>query len=208
MSAVATFDDLPSGLSNKVIPFKIAIKDDALEELYTLLSLSKLAPVTYEGLQDRKYGSFLEFLPILSLLKEKYDPDTLSYHIIAPSLPGYAFSSPPPLDRNFEIQDIARLLNRLMVSLGFEKEYAVQGGDIGSKVSRVIAATQESCKVNFCIMPKPDNPVGEPDDYEEKGLERAAQFKKLESAYALFHAMKPATIGYVLAANPLSLLAW
>ena len=30
-------------------------------------------------------GSFLEFLPILSLLKSKYDQSTLPYHIIVPS---------------------------------------------------------------------------------------------------------------------------
>ena len=57
-------------------------------------------------------------------------------------------------------------------------------------------------------MPEPTNPIGEMDDLEKKGVEKAAQFKRLESAYALFHATKPATIGYVLAANPLSLLAW
>ena len=34
-------------------------------------------------------------------------------------------------------------------------------------------------------MPKPDNPLGEPDGFEKIGLERAAQFKRLESAYAL-----------------------
>ena len=57
-------------------------------------------------------------------------------------------------------------------------------------------------------MPEPSDPLGEPDELEKKGLERSLKFKKLESAYALLHATKPATIGYVLAANPLSLLAW
>lgn len=99
--------------------------------------------------------------------------------------------------------------------------------DIGSKVSRVLAATYDSCKaihskfertfrdgttadqaVNFCIMPEPAHPDGKPDEIEEKGLERAAQFMRLESAYALLHATKPATIGYVLASSPLALLAW
>ena len=73
-------------------------------------------------------GSFLEFLPILTLLKEKYSPDTLPYHVVVPSLPGYAFSSSPPLNRNFELQDVARLINRLMILLGFGEGYAVQGG--------------------------------------------------------------------------------
>lgn len=62
--------------------------------------------------------------------------------------------------------------------------------------------------VNFCILPKPVNPISEPDVLERKGLERAAQFKRLESAYAVFHATKSATTGYVLAVSPVSLLAW
>lgn len=156
-------------------------------------------------------GSFLEFIPILSILRQRYTTESLPYHIIVPSLPGYAFSSRPPLDRDFVLQDIARIYNKLMILLGFGSGYAVEGGDIGSKVSRVLAATYKNCKamhINFCIMPQPEQTVDEPDELEKKGLVRAAQFTRLESAYALLHATKPATIGYILAANPLSLLAW
>jgi microsomal epoxide hydrolase len=46
------------------------------------------------------------------------------------------------------------------------------------------------------------------DDLERKGLERATWFKKVGSAYALEHATRPSTIGFVLASNPLALLAW
>jgi microsomal epoxide hydrolase len=91
-------------------------------------------------------GSFLEFLPILSLLKSKYTSSTLPYHIIAPSSIGYGFSSPPPLDRDFSIENVASLMNELMLQLGFGDGYAVQGGDIGSKIARVIAAKYEACK--------------------------------------------------------------
>ena len=73
-------------------------------------------------------GSFLEFLPIMSILRERYTPETLPYHIVAPSLPGFAFSSPPPLDRNFQMEDVARLMNKLMISLGFARGYTAQGG--------------------------------------------------------------------------------
>ena len=43
---------------------------------------------------------------------------------------------------------------------------------------------------------------------EKQGLEKSDGFGRLGSAYALEHATKPSTIGLVLAANPLSLLAW
>lgn len=45
-------------------------------------------------------------------------------------------------------------------------------------------------------------------EHEKQGLERASEFKEQGSAYSLFHATRPSTIGFVLAANPLSLLAW
>lgn len=45
-------------------------------------------------------GSFLELTPILEILITKYTPETLPYHIVVPSWPGYAFSSSPPLDRD------------------------------------------------------------------------------------------------------------
>lgn len=91
-------------------------------------------------------GSFLEFLQILGILRDRYTPETLPYHIVVPSLPGYAFSSPPPLDKDFLVEDIARVVNTLMVQLGFDRGYVSQGGDIGSKVTRVLAATHDECK--------------------------------------------------------------
>lgn len=91
-------------------------------------------------------GSFLEFLKILSILKDKYTPETLPYHVIVPSLTGYAFSDKPPLDKDFGIRDVSRIVNSLMVQLGFGSGYIAQGGDIGSRVSRVLAATYDECK--------------------------------------------------------------
>ncbi|PVH81183.1 alpha/beta-hydrolase [Cadophora sp. DSE1049] len=157
-------------------------------------------------------GSFLEFLPILSLLKARYTPETLPYHFVVPSLPGYAFSSPPPLDRDFRIEDVARVMNALMVDLGFGKGYVVQGGDIGSKVARVIAAEYDSCvaaHLNFGIMPEP--PSIDTSSYtrlEKAGLLRAQEFSRIGSAYALEHATFPSTISFTVSASPLSLLAW
>ena len=158
-------------------------------------------------------GSILEFLPILRLLSTKYTPDTLPYHIIVPSLPGYAFSSPPPLDRDFRLEDASAILDELMILLGFgQSGYIVQGGDVGSKLARVLGATSPRVKavhLNFCIMPDPgDIPASTYSPLEKKGLERASWFKKLGSAYALEHATKPSTISFAVHSSPLALLAW
>lgn len=94
-------------------------------------------------------GSFLEFLDLLTLATKRYTPSTLPYHIIVPSLPGWAFSSKPPLHRDFKVGDVAEIMNSLMKTLGFDS-YVVQGGDIGSYVSRVIGATYNECKAVHC----------------------------------------------------------
>jgi microsomal epoxide hydrolase len=98
-------------------------------------------------------GSFLEFLPILQILMTKYTPATLPYHIIVPSLPGYGFSSPPPLDRDFRLENVATIMNNLMVQLGFGTGYAVQGGDVGSKVARVLGGVHPKAKGKYSSMP-------------------------------------------------------
>jgi microsomal epoxide hydrolase len=79
-------------------------------------------------------------------MRNKYLPKDLPYHLVVPSLPGYAFSSTPPLEKDLNTQDVARIMNQLMLSLGFEAGYIVQGGDIGSRLARILAVEHQSCK--------------------------------------------------------------
>lgn len=83
---------------------------------------------------------------MISQIMSTYTPDTLPYHLIVPSLPGYAFSESPPLDRELSVEEVARLFDRLAVGLGFGNGYMVQGGDLGSKVGRIMAANHDTCK--------------------------------------------------------------
>ncbi|KAJ6584890.1 putative epoxide hydrolase [Mycena capillaripes] len=156
-------------------------------------------------------GSFLEFLPILKILSTRYTPATLPYHIIVPSLPGYAFSSPPPLDRNFDLTDVARLLNTFMVQLGFDA-YVVQGGDIGSQTARILVAEHANCKaahLNLCYTSEPPNGDRSTlSPLEHAGILRCEEFFRSGSAYSREHATRPSTISFVLASSPLALLAW
>lgn len=87
-------------------------------------------------------GSFLEFLPMLDLVKKQYEGKDLPYHIIVPSLPGYTLSGGPPVDRDWTSKDSARVLHKLVLSLGFNK-YIVQGGDVGSFLARMMTHEYE-----------------------------------------------------------------
>ncbi|KAF2849121.1 epoxide hydrolase-like protein [Plenodomus tracheiphilus IPT5] len=160
-------------------------------------------------------GSFLEFIPLLDLLRKKYTPETLPYHIVVPSLTGYALSSDPPLDRDWKTADTARIMHKLLLSLGFGTSgYLVQGGDIGAFISREIASTYPECKgmhLNFMYMSdiaSKASPEGSLTEQEQRGLQRLEDFKNIHSAYAFEHGTKPSTIGLVLSSSPLAQLSW
>ncbi|KAK0624542.1 Alpha/Beta hydrolase protein [Bombardia bombarda] len=156
-------------------------------------------------------GSFLEFLAILDLLRTKYTPDTLPYHVIVPSLPGYTYSGGPPIDSDFCVQDASLALDKLITGLGF-KGYLAQGGDIGSRVARFQAAGCDACKgmhINFQSMNPPPNADDLPIlDIEKQSLSRGSSFREVGRAYAIQHGTKTATIGHVLSSSPLALLSW
>ena len=77
---------------------------------------------------------FYKIIPLLTNLRPEYD---FVFEIIAPSLPGFGFSSPavrPGLGAN----EMAVVLKNLMQKLGFEKFYT-QGGDWGSIITASMA---------------------------------------------------------------------
>ncbi|XP_035177681.1 epoxide hydrolase 1-like [Oxyura jamaicensis] len=86
-------------------------------------------------------GSFYEFYKIIPLLTEpaKYglgDGDVV-FEVICPSIPGYGFSEAPH-QKGFDSRATARIFHKLMKRLGF-KEYYVQGGDWGSRITTNMA---------------------------------------------------------------------
>ena len=196
--------------------YTLPVKDPLDGRAFTIhfIALFSTAPnptpiVFYHGWP----GSFLEFLPLLTLVLKKFpDPATLPYHIVVPSLPGYAFSSKPPLDKDWTGQDTARVLNQLMLDLGLDG-YVAQGGDVGSFVARIQAVAYDACAaalLNFSAVPQ--KPPGVPDDaldeLEQRQLARGAEFMRTGTAYAFEHGTRPATIGLALASSPVALLAW
>ncbi|KAK5197570.1 hypothetical protein LTR72_005304 [Exophiala xenobiotica] len=157
-------------------------------------------------------GSHFEFLDILTLYREKYSsPEDLPYHIIAVSLPGWTLSSGPPLTKDFGMEDIGRIMNKLILGLGFGSGYVLQGGDIGSFTAAIMSGTYDECKDNFAASSTKPAGLDESQYTEEEkiGMEtRAKAFYTTGNAYAREHATRPATIGFALSASPLALLAW
>lgn len=157
-------------------------------------------------------GSFLEFLKIFTILKERYSPKDLPYHVIAPSLVGYAYTSGPPVDTNYTTTRCAATMHKLMCGLGFDSGYLAQGGDLGSFIAKYQAFTYDECKsmhVNMLTLPSMEGLEDKPVDRIEKiALARGEEFRSEGFAYAKEHGTRAGTIGLALSASPLAMLAW
>jgi len=95
-------------------------------------------------------GSFLEFLNVIPLLTEPKEAGAQAFHVVVPSMPGYAFSGPPQTSR-WRMDDTARIFDKLMLGLGYDS-YVAQGGDWGSVCARCIGANhKDHCKGTFAV---------------------------------------------------------
>jgi len=76
--------------------------------------------------------SFVEFADLAPVLAEPGD-DGPAFHVVAPSMPGFGFST-PLTGHGWDITRTAQAFDRLMRALGYER-YAVFGEDVGAGVS-------------------------------------------------------------------------
>jgi pimeloyl-ACP methyl ester carboxylesterase len=136
-----------------------------------------------------------------------------AFHVVAMSIPGFAFSG-KPVDRGYGPERIAATLSTLMARLGYAR-YGVQGGDWGSSISRFAAANDASHVVglhsNFCLAGAPAGAANPNEGVPAAELERmrARQtFFDTERGYFLAQSTKPQTIGYSLDDSPVGLAAW
>lgn len=170
-------------------------------------------------------GSFLEVRRIIRLLTHPESPADQAYHVVAPSLPGFAFSSYPK--NPCSPMDMADISLKLMQALGYDR-FMAQGGDWGSIISRLLAARHpESCRALHlnAVVSGPPSPLRHPlaigrlllaylsggrnlTAFEKKGLERMKWWMDDESAYQHIHGTKPLTLGYALGDSPFGLACW
>jgi pimeloyl-ACP methyl ester carboxylesterase len=147
-------------------------------------------------------GSIVEFLDVIPRLTD-------SFHVVAPSLPGYGFSE-PTRSRGWSITRIARAFMELMQRLGYER-YGAQGGDWGAQITTKIGELDlEHCAAIHLNMPLAEPPA-EPvplSAAEQADLAAFQQFQREESGYALEQRTKPQTLGAALNDSPAGLCAW
>ncbi|KAH8671981.1 putative epoxide hydrolase [Tricladium varicosporioides] len=162
-------------------------------------------------------GSFLEVVPILPLLAAPGGP---AFHIVAPSLPNFGFSSGVKT-RGFGAKQYAETCHKLMLSLGYN-EYVTQGGDWGFYITRAIGFFYPShCRASHINMLRAHPPaffkhpiltlqhkIAPYTQKERDGFARTGWFGKEGQGYLIEQATKPQTLAYALNDSPVALLAW
>ena len=171
-------------------------------------------------------GSFLEVRPLIKFLTHPEDPKQQAFHVVAPSLPGYGFSSYP--SKPCGPADMAEMVYTLMQRLGYP-QFIIQGGDWGSMIARIVPIRHpEACRAihtNMVVAAAP-SPIWNPLDlarvilaFATKGrvgvtkfewdmLARMRWWMDAESGYSAIQGTKPQTVNYALADSPLGMCCW
>lgn len=159
-------------------------------------------------------SSVADFLPLVAELTEPA-ADGQAFHVVAPSLPGFAFSG-PTTETGWDVTRTARAFARIMHDLGYD-DYVAQGGDFGSliapEVGRVDTGHVRGVHVNALVTLgavdwQSADPLAGLTEAEHAVVHRAGASWQERSGYAAIQSTRPQTLAYSLTDSPLGLLAW
>ncbi len=155
-------------------------------------------------------GSVVEFDEIIEQLAhpERFGGNEEdAFDVIAPSLPGFGFSGPPP--KPWGPRAMAQCFNILMTDvLGYES-YIAQGGDWGGAISSWLgydhAPACSAIHINILTMRHPDGPQNAEEQVWSDKFDRD---QIMQDGYRTQQATKPQTLGYGLMDSPVGVAAW
>ena len=129
-----------------------------------------------------------------------------AFHVVVPSLPGYAFSGKPTAT-GWSIHRIARAWCELMTRLGYDR-FVAGGSDWGSSISTSIALQLPERLLGPHLVPPLVAPAGDDRTEAERGALRDLDERARHgSGYSAMHGTRPQTIGYALLDSPAGLAA-
>ncbi len=151
-------------------------------------------------------GSVMEFEAIIDRLAEPEDPQAPAFHVVAPSLPGYAWSDKPR--QPMGPRAVAGMYDRLMGVLGYDR-YVYQGGDWGSVIGGWIGLDSrrvEAIHLNGYGLRSADMSANTPE--EKQWLGWATMIRATETGYLVLQGTKPQSLGFAMMDSPMGVAAW
>ncbi|MGU7841893.1 epoxide hydrolase family protein [Burkholderia sp. AW33-5] len=160
-------------------------------------------------------GSVLEFDALIDRLCDPAafggDPHD-AFDVVAPSLPGFAFS-PAPAAPGMSAFQVADRWATLMSGLGYRR-FGAQGGDLGAGVSIALGARHADVVngIHLNYLPgnyEPPTDAASPLTEDERAfVTQRGEWVALEGGYAHVHMTKPQTLAVALNDSPAGLAAW
>lgn len=151
-------------------------------------------------------GSVLEFTHIIDRLAEPEDPSMPAFHVVAPSLPGYAWSDRPKAP--IGPRAVAGLYDRLMPALGYPR-YLYQGGDWGCVIGGWLgleSSRLDALHLNGYGLRSANLSPETPEDIA--WLQKAMAVRERETAYLQLQGTKPQSLGFAMMDSPMGVAAW
>jgi pimeloyl-ACP methyl ester carboxylesterase len=158
-------------------------------------------------------GSIVEFERLIPMLTDpaRFGGDAAdAFTVVAPSLPGYAFSFRPNQPR-FNVAQIADAFTTLMSDVLGYPRFAAQGGDWGAYITAQLGAAHADhmVGVHVTLLSGPRDTTPEPQTADELAYVAELQhWMREEQAYGMIQGTKPQTLAYGLTDSPAGLAAW
>ena len=156
-------------------------------------------------------GSVFEFLELIPQLTAA-QAGASSFHVIAPSLPGFGLSF-RKTQKRLGLEAMADLLDRFMHDVLGYKTYFVQGGDWGSFIASAMAyrhpKSVKGIHLNLLPLRRDALLFQEPmDEDTRRYAQELESFLREDTGYQAIQGTRPQTLAYALNDSPLGLAAW
>jgi pimeloyl-ACP methyl ester carboxylesterase len=133
-----------------------------------------------------------------------------AFHLVLPSVPGYAFSAEPTV-LGWYAGRVAQAWGKLMPRIGHTR-YVAQGGDVGAAVTDAMGRQAPEGLIgihtNLFVPGLAGGSFPKESEEERAAAEAGATFRATGFGYFLEQTTRPQTIGYALLDSPVALAAW
>ena len=160
-------------------------------------------------------GSIVEYLDVIGPLSDPQahggDPAD-AFHLVIPSLPGFAFSGPTH-ETGWNRYRTASAWATLMARLGYTR-YGAVGNDAGSFVNPELGRIDPEHVVGVHVTQIFSFPSGDPAELadltpeEQRELETLQWFYQNKMSFNTLMSQQPQTLAFALRDSPVGLLAW
>jgi pimeloyl-ACP methyl ester carboxylesterase len=160
-------------------------------------------------------SSFVEYIGVLDRL---VNPEAHggkaedAFHVVIPSVPGFAFSG-PPREQGWGSARAARAFSELMSRLGYQR-YIAAGNDMGSLIAPEMGRADPQHVQGVHVLQVFSFPSGDPAEFAKLTPEEMEKLKVLQwfndtmSGFQKLQSTKPQNIAHALADSPVGQLGW